>query len=225
MRLSILALLLAGCTADFTTATVSVDQEGRTLTLRLLGPEAPPCAELELEARATIDGMRGSFYEWGGEAGDPDGVRYGYCEAAEIAVYDVVFDGRPIVIQVDSVRQPMRLEAPWDLVEYRTDDDLAAAMRDRTSFEVTWTPSDADVPELSVYGTVVVSELDTTAELVEAGPGRASFTFTGPMPRRAWSVALAGGLEREGAVCEGLVECRFSETRYPRLGEDSYPAP
>src|SRR5690606_7950411 len=43
MRLAVVPLLLAGCTAEFTTAVVTVDDERQTVTLRLLGAEEPPC--------------------------------------------------------------------------------------------------------------------------------------------------------------------------------------
>jgi hypothetical protein len=218
---AVIALAMgSGCSTDFTNALVNVDQSDGTIRIAISGREEPPCPELEYETPIWIAGMGGSVYEYGGEATDPD-ISYGYCDAVEVHAYDVAIGG-PIEVEVESTTQPMRFAAQWERMEYTTEDDLGAAMRDRTSFEVRWTPLDAAVPELSIYGES--AELETRAELMGSEAGRATFVFTGPMPAVAWSIVFRGVLDRPAALCEGLEECRFHGELFADLA-GTFPAP
>jgi len=212
----------SGCEqGEFTSARITISYEHSEVDLFIFGNKEPPCPELELDARFTVNGEPLVFHSRGGEARDPD-IRYGVCDEVwtQFAAVDLS-DGQLILVG-ESREWPMRIEAsPAPRFELWSDDDVSAAVADGQPFEVQWQPAEATVPSLSLY--IDSQKQDVIIEEISRGTGRATFRILDAPPASSYVVIASSRYEAPITVCEGVPECIVSASRYMNVNPPESP--
>ncbi len=206
----LLALALTACApAEFQEASIQVHEDG-SVSGWMGGGAEPPCPVLEEPVQVVVNGVAGSMDSLGGEGEewqDEEGNFHVDCDGAYFGADAVPLDTGDLLVEIAADNADFRMQTPWPaLVDVWTSDDIVAAEADGLSFDIHWTPDDAEVSNIGVHEDpdVPIGEM---LEQVDAGPGWARYRFIGIRPREPWTVRATVDLERT-ADCD-LDRCAF----------------